>query len=85
MKARLFIAERGIAVWQPKLWKNTARKALNTNCGRIVAACVLVSFLVGGLSFPAPAGMAGAAPGAGGQLQAGHPAGKAMRRFGKNF
>ncbi len=49
-----------------------------------VAACVLVSFHnLGGLSFPAPAGMAGAAPGAGGQLQAGHPAGKQCADLGR--
>lgn len=72
-------------MWQPKQWKEAARKTLRANYGRIVAVCVLAGLLAGGLSFPAPAGTAGAEPGAGGQLQAGRPVGKSNAQILEEF
>ena len=73
-------------MWQPKHWKKTARKALNANCGRIVAACVLVGFLTRGQAeFSRAGGHGRRRAGAVGPASGLAPGGKAMRRFGKNF
>ncbi len=70
-------------MWQPKQWKKAARHTLKANYGRIVAVCVLVGILVGGLSL-SPV-HSGPAPGQDGQAQAGYAAGKSNMQILEEF
>ena len=66
-----------------KQWKKAARHTLKANYGRIVAVCVLVGILVGGLSL-SPV-HSGPAPGQDGQAQAGYAAGKSNMQILEEF